>query len=341
MSDYHLLQIKTIHRETPDTVSVGFEIPENLQENYQFFAGQYVFINKEIDGEIYKRAYSITAKPLSKAIQITIKQTPKGEFSRYANTQLKVGDKLEVSFPKGNFILPTKQDNTKNYLGFATGSGIAPIYAMILAVLENEPNSKFGLFYGNPNPENTIFKSNLDLLLEKYPTRFFVQYVYSQDVQDGAITGRIGKLMVDFVIQQKFHGIKWEQFYICGQEEMKEQVSNTLLANGVAENAIYFELFSKPKKSVNVTMTIIIDGEKKEVVVPKTTLVMDAAIDADLDPPYSCQGGFCMSCVAKITEGQAVMEENKTLNDAELAEGKILTCVARATTDKLTVNFDI
>ncbi len=339
MSEYHSLVIRHIKKETPGTVSIKFEIPENLKEYYKFSAGQYVFINKEIDGEIYKRAYSITSA--SNSIQITIKQTPKGVFSIYANSQLKVGDKLEVSSPKGNFILPIKDSNAKNYLGFATGSGIAPIYAMILAVLEQEPKSKFGLFYGNSNAENTIFKTDLDVLKEKYPTRLFVQYVYSQDVQDGAITGRIGKLMVNFIIDKKFHGITWEQFYICGQEEMKEHVSTELVAKGVAENNIYFELFSKPKKSENVVMTIIIDGEQKEVVVPKSTVIMDAAIDADLDPPYSCQGGFCTSCMATITEGQAEMDENKTLNDAELAAGKILTCVARATTDKLTVNFDL
>ena len=339
MSEYHSLVISHLKKETSNTVSIGFEIPENLQENYSFSAGQYVFINKEIDGETYKRAYSITSA--SNSIQITIKQTPKGVFSIYANSQLKVGDKLDVSSPKGNFILPIKVTNAKNYLGFATGSGIAPIYAMILAVLEKEPNSKFGLFYGNSNAKNTIFKTDLDALAAKYPTRLFVQYVYSQDVQDGAITGRIGKLMVDFIMDQKFHGIIWEQFYICGQEEMKERVSTELVAKGVTENNIYFEMFSKPKKSDTVTMTIIIDGEKKEVVVPKITFVLDAAIDADLDPPYSCQGGFCTSCMATITEGQAEMDENKTLKDEELAEGKILTCVARATTDKLTVNFDL
>ena len=339
MSEYHSLVISHLQKETSDTISVRFNIPENLQDNYTFSAGQYVFINKKIDGEAYKRAYSITST--SDSIQITIKQTPKGAFSIYANSQLKVGDKLDVSSPKGNFILPINKTNTKNYLGFATGSGIAPIYAMILAVLEQEPNSKFGLFYGNSNAENTIFKTDLDVLKEKYPTRFFVQYVYSQDVQDGAITGRIGKLMVDFIMDKKFHGITWEQFYICGQEEMKERVSTELVAKGVTENNIYFEMFSIPKKSENVTMPIIIDGEHKEVVVPKSTLIMDAAIDADLDPPYSCQGGFCTSCMATITEGQAEMDENKTLNDAELAAGKILTCVARATTDKLTVNFDL
>jgi len=341
MSTFHSLRVNKIHQETPDTVSIGFEIPEQLVEKYRFSAGQYVFINKELDGKTYKRAYSISASPFSKHIQITIKKLPNAVFAIYANSQLKVGDVLEVTIPQGNFILPVDESNVKNYLGFVTGSGVTPIYAMILAVLEKEPNSKFGLFYGNTTLENTIFRSEIDDLVEKYSNRFFVQYVYSQDVQDGAITGRIGKMMVDFVMDQKFHGISWEEFYICGQEAMKERVSQALLVKNVKEQAIHFELFSKPKKSPNVAMTIIIDGEQKEVIVPKSTLIMDAAIDADLDPPYSCQGGFCTSCMATITEGQATMEENTTLNEEELAAGKVLTCVARATTDKLTVNFDI
>ena len=340
MSDFYSLQVKYIHRETLDTVSIGFEVPNELKEKFQFSAGQYVFINKEIDGETYKRAYSISASPFSKHIQITIKQMPKGVFAIYANTVLKVGDTLEVSLPQGSFILPVKEENAKNYLGFATGSGVTPIYAMILAVLEKEPNSKFGLFYGNSSPKNTIFKSEIDLLVEKFPSRFFVQYVFSQDEQDNALSGRISKSMVDFVMQQKFYGIKWEQFYICGQEEMKELVSETLFTNGVAENTVFFELFSRPKKSANVSMKIILDDEEIDINVAKTTTVMDAALEAGLDPPYSCQGGFCTSCKAKLTDGQTIMEENTTLNEDELAEGYILTCVATATTDKITVNFD-
>jgi ring-1,2-phenylacetyl-CoA epoxidase subunit PaaE len=337
----HILKITSLYKETPNTTSIVFKIPEELRETYRFVAGQYVFVQKEIDNKLYKRAYSITSKPNTGVLQVTVKETASGDFSKYINNELKVGDTVEVSAPKGNFVLPVDKDNAKNYLGFATGSGIAPIYAMIMAVLENEPNSKFGLFYGNKNQKDTIFKEKLDKLQNEYPNQFFVQYLYSQEVVPGAITGRINKKLVDFVIKNKFKDITWEQFYICGQEDMKEQVSNSLLINGVPEEAIYFELFSKPKKSNLVKMNIILDGEEKELRVAKTTTILDAAIAAGLDPSYSCQGGFCTSCMATVTEGQAEMEENSTLNDDEIAAGKVLTCVARATTDTLSVNFDI
>jgi len=340
MLAYHPLVVSYIHLETPDTVSIGFEVPNDLKSNFHFSAGQYVFINKELDGETYKRAYSISTSPFAKFLQITIKQMPNAVFANYANAQLKVGDVLDVSSPQGNFILPVAIANAKNYLGFATGSGVTPIYAMILAVLEKEPNSKFALFYGNTTLEHTIFKAEIDALTLKYPTRFFVQYVYSQDVQDGALSGRISKAMVNFAVQQKFKDITWEQFYICGQEAMKERVSEALFSNGVVAEKVYFELFSKPKKSPKVSMKIILDGEETAITVAKTTTIMDAAFEANLDPPYSCQGGFCTSCKAKLIEGQATMEENTTLNDDELAEGYILTCVATATTDSITVNFD-
>ncbi len=337
----HRLKIANLHKETPDTMTIRFELTDEYQKNYPFLAGQYVFVQKELEGKLYKRAYSITASPYSESLQITVKETATGDFSKYVNSALQTGDYLEVSEPKGNFVLPVDAHNQKNYLGFATGSGIAPIYAMILAVLEKEPQSKFGLFYGNSTEQHTIFKKQLDALQSEFPDRFFVQYLYSQEVVQGAISGKINKALVRYAVEKKFQGIDWEQFYICGQEEMKEHVSEALLEQGVSENKIFFELFTKPKKSDKVTMTITSEGETKEIIVSKTTTILDAALDAGLDPSYSCQGGFCTSCMAKITEGQAVMEENATLNEDEIAEGKVLTCVARATTDQLNITFDV
>ncbi len=335
------LTITALIKETPDTVSIGFDIPDELKKEYAFIPGQYVFVHKEIEGKEYKRAYSITASPFSESLQITVKETPNGDFSTFANTQLQVGDTLEVSTPKGNFILPVEESHANNYLAFASGSGIAPIYPMILAVLENEPKSKFGLFYGNSTEQHTIFKDTLVALQEKYPSRFFLQFVFSKEAIPGALTGRITKRLVDFALKDSFGDTPWNRFFICGQEGMKEEISSSLLANGISEEAIFYELFTKPKKSKNVTMTLVLDGEQKEITVAKDVTVLDAAIQAGLDPSYSCQGGFCTSCMAKIVEGQANMEENTTLNEDEIAEGKVLTCVARATTDKLHVNFDI
>ena len=72
----------------------------------------------------------------------------------------------------------------------------------------------------------------------------------------------------------------------------------------------------------------------------QTDDILAASLRNDLDPPYSCQGGVCSSCLAKVTEGKAVMTKNSILTASEVDEGLILTCQAHPTTQKITIDFD-
>ena len=72
---------------------------------------------------------------------------------------------------------------------------------------------------------------------------------------------------------------------------------------------------SKQEESQHYTMTIVLDDEQSIVKAPSSKTILDAALDADIDAPYSCEGGFCTSCKAKVTEGKAVMENNETLDE--------------------------
>ena len=67
---------------------------------------------------------------------------------------------------------------------------------------------------------------------------------------------------------------------------------------------------------------------------------MEAAIDAGVDPPYSCQGGVCGSCIGRIKEGEVSMAGNQILSDSEVAEGLILTCQASCVSGRVVVDFD-
>ena len=68
--------------------------------------------------------------------------------------------------------------------------------------------------------------------------------------------------------------------------------------------------------------------------------ILDAALKQGVDAPYSCQGGICSSCMARITKGTAEMKKNSILTDSEIAEGLILTCQAHPTSSEIFVNFD-
>ena len=337
----HELIIKSLVKETPHATSIEFEVPDSLQNAYRFVAGQYVFVEKEVRGKIYKRAYSITAPVYSNTLQITVKHTDTGDFSKYLNTEIQVGETMRVSEPKGNFVLPVSSEHKLLYMAFATGSGIAPIFSMLLAVLEGEPESRFALVYGNRSPEDSIFREQLDALHKAFPNRFFLKNVYSRTRVEGAYSGRIDAALVRKVLEEDFRNMHWDKYYICGQEAMKETIASILRQRNVPEEQIYYELFSKPKQSDKVHIKVTLEGDTHDVESAKDTYLLDAFLDAGIDAPYSCQGGFCTSCVATILDGQAEMDENKTLDEEELAAGKILTCVAKATTDTITLTFDL
>ena len=68
--------------------------------------------------------------------------------------------------------------------------------------------------------------------------------------------------------------------------------------------------------------------------------VLDLALQNNIDVPYSCQGGVCSSCIAKIKEGTVTMDNNQVLTDEEIEEGLILTCQAHISSSHLKVDYD-
>ncbi|MFD1292928.1 2Fe-2S iron-sulfur cluster-binding protein [Lutibacter holmesii] len=347
MAKFHTLTIKEIKKETQNAVSIVFDIPTSLKPEFEFSAGQYITIKKELSGEELRRAYSICSAPNSNELRIAIKAVDNGTFSVFATTILKEGDTLEVSKPEGKFVLETAETNKNNYLGIAAGSGITPVMAMIKATLTNEPNSTFTLLYGNKSTANTIFKAEIDALLNTYPNQFNVQYVVSREEQENALFGRIDKSNINFVIKNKFKQIVFDKAFICGPEAMIDTAKETLAENGITN--IYFELFSAPIATENESnevfegtceIKVIVDDEEATFEMDSQTNILTAALKEGLDAPYSCQGGICSSCLAKVTEGKAVMEKNAILSEDEINEGLILTCQAHPVTKKLTVDFD-
>lgn len=349
MPKFKNLTVKDIIKETENAVSIAFTVPAELASEFKFIPGQYITIRITLDGKEIRRSYSICASPESNELVVAVKEVENGLFSNYATKKLKVGDVLEVAPPEGKFILQTATSHQKNYVAFVAGSGITPVMSMIKSVLFKEVHSKFVLVYGNKTAEDTIFKAEIDSLLEKYPERFFVQYVFSQKILGDAVLGRIEKPIVNLILKNKFKNIEFDGFYLCGPEPMVETVTNVIKENGYEASKIHFELFTSTYTSGAITaknldgqteITVLLDDEETTFEMSKKQMILTASLDEGLDAPYSCQGGICSSCLAKVTEGKAVMDKNAILTDSELEEGLILTCQAHPTTDKITIDFD-
>lgn len=349
MSQFYKLSIKNINKETDSCVTVSFEIPQDLKDTFSFVAGQYITLKASINGKEIRRDYSLCSSPKSDVFKVAIKEVEGGTFSKYANNTLKVGDVLEVATPNGRFVFEPNNSSSRTIAAFAAGSGITPIMSIAKTILEEESQSNFILVYGNKTRKDTIFYNEILALKTKYQNRFDVQFVFSQTDEDNALFGRIEKSTVNYIVKNKNKGTTIDAFYLCGPEEMITTVSDVLKENNVNETKIYFELFtvSKPPEAEttstadgNTKITVIVDDEETTFTMSRKKTILEVALNNEIDAPYSCQGGICSSCIARITEGKATMRQNNILTDGELAEGLILTCQAQPTTPTIVVDYD-
>ena len=351
MSQFKKLRIKEIKKETSDTVSIQFDIPSNIEQDFTYKSGQYITLKATINNEEVRRAYSLCSSPQEDDFRIGVKKVENGTMSSFLNESLKEGDEIEVMPPTGNFCV---QDMKSHNVGFAAGSGITPVISIIKSVLA--AGGKFTLFYGNKTVNTTIFKVALDNLKEKYPDLFNVHYIYTVDQSDDEIyNGRMNADKLNAFIKKEVELLKADGFYLCGPEQMIIEVTDALKYLGVSDTKIHYELFTTPteskgeKKEAEVSdftgesnVTVIMDGEEFEFPLKHDgNSILDAAIDQGADAPFSCKGAVCCTCKAQVIEGKAIMDMNYALSDAEVEDGFILTCQSHPATEKLVVDYDV
>ena len=348
MPSFLKLIIKEVKRETANAVSILFNVPDELKPDYKFIAGQYLNLKLTLDNQEIRRAYSICSAPESGELRIAVKAVKNGLFSQFANTKLKAGDVLEVGQPEGKFTFEPDAERQKNYAAFVAGSGITPVLSIIKSVLKSEPKSSFVLVYGNKTPDETIFYQELHDLQLQYVGRFFVHYVFSQAKAENALFGRIEKSSVNFVLNNKHKELQFDKFFLCGPEEMINTVSAILKEKNVKESAIKFELFTSSSQENEIKasleghtkITVLVDDDEVSFEMSQKQTILDAALKQGIDAPYSCQGGICSSCLARVTSGSAEMTKNSILTDKEIASGLILTCQAHPTSESIYVDYD-
>jgi ring-1,2-phenylacetyl-CoA epoxidase subunit PaaE len=353
---FNLLNIKNIAQATSDCVTIALDVPLHLQADYAFEPGQYItFKTNAIGEQEMRRSYSICSAPHDAELRVAIKKVDNGAFSTYANEVLKVGDAIEVMTPTGNFTL-AHTDITKNYFGFACGSGITPIMSIIKHLLHNNSSSTFTLIYGNKTLSSIVFKEELEALKNIYMHRLQVVHILSRERLEVDLNyGRIDTAKCEALFTKLFDVQQIEAAYLCGPEQMIHDVKDFLISKNVAATKIKFELFgTAPKAKAIVNDKEIIDtGIKRKVSikVDDRTItfdipehgdnILDAALKNGADLPYACKGGVCCTCRAKVTQGQVRMDVNYALEQDELDAGFVLTCQAHPITDDVIIDFDV
>src|SRR6478735_5796898 len=339
---FHKLIVSEVRRETSDCVSIAFNIPIDLKEIFQYKQGQYITLRTIINGEDIRRSYSICSSPLDNELRVAVKKVELGMFSTYANEQLKKGDTLDVMEPIGKFFTELNPEQSKQYTGFAAGSGITQLLSIIKTTLRTEPKSSFTLVYGNRNRHSIIFKEELEALKNLYMDRFRIIYILSREKTDAAINfGRIDGDKCKELCNKNLDITRTDEFFLCGPESMIFSVKDQLEQMGVEKKKIHFELFTTPgqkklavgseqlavKSEVKSKITIKLDGITFDFDLGfEGDAILDAALKQGADLPYACKGGVCCTCRAKLVEGEVDMEVNWGLEQDEIDAGYILTC---------------
>ncbi|MFK7755815.1 MAG: 2Fe-2S iron-sulfur cluster-binding protein [Flavobacteriales bacterium] len=354
MSRKHDLNVVSVDKKTPDSVVVTLE----KMPDHTYVSGQYLALELSVNGEEVHRSYSFCSAPFEDHWQIGVKKVPNGKASTYLNDVLTVGEKITCLEPMGNFVLPEVAPEKTHYLFFAAGSGITPIYSMIKTLLNQGNAGKITLFYGNKSPEKTMFGNELNALSQA-SSECNIEFIYSElGATDPLHKGRIhfGKTLE--LLRLHPSGAHTPHAFICGPGDMITSVQNALTDSGFSEKQIHTEFFTAPTSKEETSKTeapvedttpfsgtasinIILDDEEHTITLKDGgDVILDAALNAGLDAPFSCKGGVCTACRAKVTKGKVEMMSNFALTDGEIEEGFILTCQSHPKSDKIALSYD-
>jgi len=355
---FHRLTVSDVRHETPDAVSLAFAVPADLADAYTFTPGQHLTLRRCDDTNGIRRCYSISSAPDDGELRVVVKRLEGGEFSSFVHADLTAGMELDVMTPEGHFGAHKQQGGSRTYLALVAGSGITPVISIIRNVLASEPQSNFILFYGNRTLASIIFRDELNDLKDIYPERFSLFHTLTREGTDVPLySGRLDVEKLRKFSRALFTPSEIDDAFLCGPAEMIAGLHEELEALGVPGERIHEELFTPagggtavvaPRplsvataNGEGVEVTAILDGTARSfVMTSEHASIVDAAAASGIELPFSCKGGMCSTCRAKIVEGDAEMALNYSLEPWELKENFTLTCQARPSTEKLTVDFD-
>ena len=354
MKQFHPLTVAGIERETADSVRIALAIPDEFAADYTFRPGQHLPLRITVDGQPYRRTYSICSARDERPLQIGVRIRSGGHFSDFVSSDLAVGDTLEAMPPFGGFHLDPDPANVRDYVAFVAGSGITPILSMVKSVLPIEEQSRFAVFYGNRRKSTAMFIEDLYALKNRYPDRLLLHFVFSREEPEFPIAaGRLDSAKVRELHERLCGGLNPAGYFICGPDTMIGDVSAALQELGVDEAIIQSERFGAPKaaappvpvsapaREAHATITVVMDGHRTSFEMERDDPnIVDAAARHGIDLPFSCKGGVCATCRCHVAEGEVAMATNYALEPWEVEAGFVLACQSRPLAAAVTLDYD-
>ena len=355
---FHELEVVAREQLTDRAVALTFGVPDDLASLFlRFEAGQHLTLRAEIAGEDVRQSYSLCLSPdrarRMQAVRVGVGQVPGGRMSTYLSSVVSVGDSVAVMPPLGSFVVPSEPDAAKHHCLIAAGSGITPVLSHVENILTREPRSRVTLLFGNRTTADVMFLEELEDLKNAHMGRFQLLHVLSREPQAAELLSgrldadRLGRLLEAFAPVESV-----DEFYLCGPFGMVEGAQTLLASHGVDEAHVHHEVFHVPadgmpmpavpaEVAADAVVTVTLDGRTSKVEMnDPTESILAATLRVRPDAPYSCTGGVCGTCRARLVSGEVRMDRSYALEADEIAAGMVLACQSHPVTDKVTLTYD-
>lgn len=351
--EFHPLRVAAVDPLTDVAVAITFDVPEHLADRFRYLPGQHVTVKADIEGVDVRRSYSVCANANTGVLRVGVKRLEGGAFSTWATSKLEPGEILEVMPPVGEFTIEPDPTARNHYAAIAAGSGITPVLSLVSTTLEAEPGCRWTLVYGNRGANTIMFLDEVEGLKDRYPDRLHLIHVLSREQPELELyAGRIDekKLAALFSTVVDFDSV--DEWFLCGPYEMVTGARELIESRGVTPDRVHDELFFAgpvdpsaivPPEKIEgaVSLRVKLGGRATETRMDPEMSVLDAAIRVRSELPFSCKGGMCATCKARIIEGEVTMDKNYALVDSEVEAGYILTCQSHPLDDRLAVDYDV
>lgn len=365
---FHRLPVSAVDQLTDQSVTVTFDVPEELREAYRFTAGQHLALRLPGRDDDVRRTYSICQPaplcdaPPPERLRVAVKRVPGGAFSEYATTRLAAGDQLEALPPAGRF---TPAVQATRHAAVVGGSGITPVFSLVSTVLRADEAAHFTLLRSERSAASTMFLDEVEELKDRYPGRLQLLHLFSREEQQiGLESGRPDAERLAALLPALLPVASVDAWYLCGPYGLIRAAEQALRQLSVPRKRVHEEIFhvdEAPAASADgaaaaigaeqaardeaggaqhCEVTATLDGRASTFRADHRTRLLDALLEQRSDAPFACRGGVCGTCRAMLLDGEVRMERNFALEPEETAAGYVLTCQSHPLTPTVRVDYD-
>jgi len=355
--------------EADETCSLRLSVPPTSADAFRYLPGQFVHVRSRVDGELVERAYSLSSAPdVDPYFQLTIKRIEGGKLSPLLVDEVSVGDAIDISTPQGRFF-DAEDGSPRHYLLIAAGSGVTPLFSILKWLLARRQDDRVTLIFSSRKESSMIFRAELQQLEERYKGRLRVIHVLTKpsDVWRGE-RGRLDRERLARLLSTEMPDRNMpEVAYLCGPETFMEEAAEALKLRGLEradirrESFVVAEAVSGSDLDLETTVRVLpeapqdeaavqpceklivhIDGATHEISVQPHETILAALLRYEIDAPFSCQEGTCLSCMCKVQEGAVRMRSHELigLRPEDLGPSVVLACLSRPDAASVEVSFE-